>query len=98
SSLIFNAYMKIPLQLVILLMVVLVFLFYQFEKAPLVFHRGEQARLASGPAASEYQQLQLRYDHAYEHRRAAALALAGGQSASGNQALTARYQAAQSEL
>ncbi|AHG89295.1 Na+/solute symporter [Gemmatirosa kalamazoonensis] len=75
NSLLISAYWKIPLQAMILLIGVLVFVFYQFEPSPMLFnpahaHRAQQA----APAA--YGALQARYDAALGARRAAADALA----------------------
>jgi SSS family solute:Na+ symporter len=50
-GLMFNALFKIPMQLFILLLGVLIFVFYQFERPPVVFNRTawSQAAVASGP-------------------------------------------------
>jgi len=71
-SLLVSAYWKIPLQIVVLLVGVLVFAFYVFNRPPLLFSATEQERLVSGAAAPAYASLQEEFDTAYENRRRAA--------------------------
>jgi len=84
-SLIFNAFLKVPMQFLILVIGVLLFVFYHFERPPLTFNRADQAMLAS-KAGGELRVLEKNYEGAFEERRAAALALAqagaGGEAAS----------------
>jgi Na+/proline symporter len=68
-SLLFNAVAKIPMQFLILLTGAMVFVFYSFEKPPIVFNPVELQRLESQP---EYSDLARRYDAAYAERRDAA--------------------------
>lgn len=68
-SLLFNAVAKVPMQFLILLTGALVFVFYTFEKPPVIFNPTEYARLQGTP---EYAELSARYDSAWEGRRAAA--------------------------
>jgi SSS family transporter len=68
-SLLFNAVAKVPMQFVILLTGAIVFVFYTFEKPPVVFDPAEHARLQAAP---EYADLATRYDAAWGTRRAAA--------------------------
>jgi len=49
-----SAYVKIPLQLLILGTGVLVFVFYLFEAPPIVFNRVYDAQIAAGAYAGEY--------------------------------------------
>jgi solute:Na+ symporter, SSS family len=61
TSLLISAYWKIPLQALVLLVGVLVFVFYQFHKQPLLFNPAHERRvLAVAPA--EYRALQARFD------------------------------------
>src|SRR3977135_961021 len=71
-SLLMSAYVKIPLQLLILTSGVLVFVFYLFQTPPLVFNRAHDARVAASPQASEYAALEKDFDAAIAVRRAAA--------------------------
>ncbi|HEX6323781.1 MAG TPA: sodium:solute symporter [Vicinamibacterales bacterium] len=80
SSLLMSAYVKIPLQVLILLTGVLVFCFYLYTPPPMLFNPKHQAVLESGPAASEYQALQGEFAGAFERRRDAARAVAANRS------------------
>ncbi|MGH9884842.1 MAG: sodium:solute symporter family transporter, partial [bacterium] len=61
SSLLMSAYWKIPLQALVLLVGVLVFVFYQFHKQPLLFNPAqERAVRAAAPAL--YSELEAEFD------------------------------------
>lgn len=77
SSLLMSAFVKIPMQVLILFIGVLVFLFYQFVQPPLLFKADDRARIAGQPA---YQQLEREFGQAFDSRRQAALALAEGEA------------------
>ncbi|HET7217194.1 MAG TPA: hypothetical protein VFJ02_04070, partial [Vicinamibacterales bacterium] len=51
-SLLMSAYWKIPLQVLVLLLGVLVYVFYVFTPPPLIFSSAQVERLRNGPAAS----------------------------------------------
>jgi SSS family transporter len=73
SSLLMSAYWKIPLQALVLLVGVLVFVFYQFQAPPLLYNPAHERRvLEAQPAA--YQTLATRYGAALAERQTAALA------------------------
>jgi hypothetical protein len=72
DSLLMSAHWKIPLQLVVLLLGVLVFAFHTFTRPPLVFDPSAEARVAASPQAAEYAALTGEYDGAFAARRAAA--------------------------
>jgi solute:Na+ symporter, SSS family len=76
SSLLMSAYWKIPLQVIVLLVGVLVFAFYTFNQAPLIFSSGAESRLRAGPEAGAYRALESEYQTAFAARRAAAIELA----------------------
>src|SRR5437773_7160104 len=57
-SLLMSAFVKIPLQLLILGSGVLVFVFYLFQTPPMLFNRTYDARVAAGPHATEYAALE----------------------------------------
>jgi Na+/proline symporter len=70
-SLLFNGVAKVPMQFFILLIGVVVFAFYTFEKPPVLFRAADLQRIeASGP---EYAPIARRYDAAFERRKQAAL-------------------------
>jgi SSS family solute:Na+ symporter len=72
SSLMMSAYVKIPLQLLVLTTGVLVFVFYVFETPPLLFNRAYDAQVAAGPQAAEYAALERQFGEAIDARRQAA--------------------------
>jgi solute:Na+ symporter, SSS family len=81
ESLLLSAYWKIPLQALVLLVGVFVFLFYTFTPPPLLFNRGHDRELREGPGAAEFQQLESRFASAAEARRTAGLAFAQADTA-----------------
>ena len=70
-SLLMSAFVKIPLQLLILITGVLVFVFYVFQTPPMLFNRVHDARVAAGPYAAQYQSLQQEFDQEFAARKAA---------------------------
>jgi len=87
QSLFMSAFVKIPLQALILLTGVLMFVFFLFNKGPMLFNRAPLDQVANGPRAAEYQALEQEYDRAFEARRAAAMALATSTSSASETAL-----------
>ncbi|MGE5834714.1 MAG: sodium:solute symporter [Acidobacteriota bacterium] len=75
-SLLMSAYWKIPLQVLVLILGVLVFVFYIFHPPPMLFSSVETERMRTGPAAPAYAALQKEFDAAFETRRGAAANLA----------------------
>jgi Na+/proline symporter len=71
-SLMMSAYVKIPLQLLILGSGVLVFVFYLFQTPPLLFNRAHDAQIASSGYAGDYAALQRSFDAEIAVRRGAA--------------------------
>lgn len=72
-SLLFNAFLKVPMQFMILLTGVLVFVFYHFAAPPLLWNRSEQGRLSEILRPSELTDLQERFVEAHAERQRAAL-------------------------
>lgn len=72
DSLLMSAYVKIPLQLLILGTGVLVFVFYLFQTPPMLFNRAYDAQVAAGPHAAEYAALEQNFNTAIDERREAA--------------------------
>jgi SSS family transporter len=90
SSLLMSAYWKIPLQALVLLVGVLVFVFYVFERPPLLYNPvHDRAVREALPGA--YAQLQQRYDEELKGRATAALVVASAQGR-GDEALGAGAQ------
>jgi solute:Na+ symporter, SSS family len=72
QGLMISAYVKIPLQLLILGTGVLVFVFYLFQTPPLLFNRVYDAEVAASPYAADYAALQRQFDQETAVRRAGA--------------------------
>jgi Na+/proline symporter len=60
-GLLMNGLLKVPMQFLILLVGVLVFVFYQFNPAPVFFNKQESERLRSGTLASEFRALEAQH-------------------------------------
>ena len=71
TSILMSAFLKIPMQFLILLVGVLVFVFYQFATPPMVFNAVEAGKIAQ---TAEYSNLQKDFDNAHAARKVAALA------------------------
>ncbi len=71
TSLLVSAYWKIPLQALVLLVGVLVFVFYQFQRPPLLFNP-EQEKVVVRERGAEYARLEASYADALARREAAA--------------------------
>jgi SSS family transporter len=71
TSLLMSAFLKIPMQFMILLVGVLVFVFYQFATPPMIFNPVEAQKIKNAP---QYQQLQKDFEMAHSSRESAALA------------------------
>jgi solute:Na+ symporter, SSS family len=69
QGLMISAYVKIPLQLLILGTGVFVFVFYVFHKPPMLFNRVYDERVAASAVAGDYAALQRQFDAAVEERR-----------------------------
>jgi SSS family solute:Na+ symporter len=76
QSLFVSAFVKIPLQALILLTGVLVFVFFLFNKGPMLFNSAPLEQVRAGAHGAEYQALEQEYDRSFEVRRDAATALA----------------------
>jgi SSS family solute:Na+ symporter len=81
SSLLMSAYWKIPLQALVLLVGVGVFVYYQFVRPPLLYNPAHEAAVVAARGA-EYDDLQRRYAEAFTLREEAALAVADASGSS----------------
>jgi Na+/proline symporter len=70
TSLLMSAFLKIPMQFFILLIGIMVFVFYQFQKPPMIFINQDAERVAQ---TQEYQGVASKYDTAFETRKQSAL-------------------------
>lgn len=74
-SLIFNAFVKVPMQFFILSIGVLLFVFYHFEQPPLVFNNAEVQVVMESPRADDYRALEVEQTQIHGERRAATMEL-----------------------
>ena len=89
SSLLMSAYWKIPLQALVLLVGILVFVFYQFQAPPLLYNPAHEAQVRAERGV-EFDALEARYAQAFTQREAAALQAAQApESAAGAAAMDA---------
>ena len=88
SSLLMSAYWKIPLQALVLLIGVLVFVFYLFQAPPLLFNPAHQASVRAA-APAELQRLEDRYAERGLIRRFAAQAISTADGPAARAAFTA---------
>jgi Na+/proline symporter len=70
TSLLMSAFIKIPMQVLILFIGVMVFVFYQFNQPPMIFKADDRAKVEQ---SAEYQRLQEEYTRAFEIQRREAL-------------------------
>jgi len=80
-SLIFNAFLKVPMQVLILSIGVLLFVFYHFERPPLVFSPAEVAAVEESELAADYRALEDEQVRLHAQRRTATLDLLEDRSA-----------------
>jgi Na+(H+)/acetate symporter ActP len=75
-----SAYFKIPLQALVLLTGVLMFVFYLFNQPPMLFNPKHGDAIRQSARAPEYQALEAEFSAAFADRRAASTALAASPS------------------
>jgi Na+/proline symporter len=95
-SLLFNAFLKVPMQFLILLTGVLVFVFYHFHAPPVLWDSVALGRLRQSAPAPELSAVEARYARAVEARRLAAEAFVTAHRQGGGSA--APYLAASREM
>jgi Na+/proline symporter len=69
-GLIMNGLLKIPMQFLILLIGVLIFAFYQFNRPPMFFNGYEVKQVKQSSYAGQYNDLENQYTAAFEQRKA----------------------------
>lgn len=74
-SLIFNAFLKVPMQFVILCIGVLLFVFYHFERPPLIFNTAEVVLVEKSSRQQEFSELSSRHNSLHDLRKESILAL-----------------------
>jgi Na+/proline symporter len=83
-SLIFNAFLKVPMQFFILSIGVLLFVFYHFERPPLIFNPAEVAVVETSVRAAEWDRLEEEQVRMHGLRRDATLELLAARDAGAN--------------
>lgn len=68
-ALLMNGLVKIPMQFLILLIGVLVFTFYQYNKAPLFFNNYELNKLEQSPYTAELNEIKIAYNQSFEAKK-----------------------------
>jgi len=87
NSLLMSAYWKIPLQALVLIVGVLMFVFYVFTPSPMLFNPVHERAMREGPGAIEYGALERRHEEITASRAAAAAGIARAESAGDAQML-----------
>jgi len=96
TSLLMSAFIKIPMQFLILLIGVMVFVFYQFVQPPMIFKADDRAKIQQ---SAEYQRLDAEYRRAFASRQQAAIAFANaGEQGDISAAAKQSYAAANAEI
>ncbi len=80
GSLLMSAFWKIPLQVLVLMVGVLMFVFFLFNQGPILFKNTYLPAVQSSPRAAEYAGLDREYTQAFENRKLAARAMAASQA------------------
>ena len=86
SSLLMSAYWKIPLQALVLLVGVLMFLFYVFVPGPMLFNTVHEQEIREGARAADYAALEERFEEVSAARLQAGTAVAAAESSGNEQA------------
>jgi Na+/proline symporter len=97
-SLLMSAFVKIPLQALVLLTGVLVFVFYLFNQPPMLFNRVHAETVERSARAGEYRALEAEFTRAFEARRAAAETLAAAAAATERTAAKTAFTATNAEI
>ena len=92
GSLLMSAYWKIPLQALVLLVGVFLFLFYTFAPQPLIFDSRTDRAMRDGPQAGEYLALEQQFGEATASRSAAASVMTRARAAGDSAQLAAAGQ------
>lgn len=85
TSLLMSAYWKIPLQALVLIIGVLVFVFYIFQPPPLLFNPAHESSVRA-QAGEEYALLEAEFEQAWSARQQAARDLAAAATPAGGEA------------
>jgi SSS family transporter len=89
TSLFMSAYWKIPLQALVMIIGVLMFVFYLFTPPPMLFNTVHESRVRESPRAAEYVALEQKFLAAVNARRGAAQQLADAERGGDRAAIVA---------
>ncbi|MBM3807146.1 MAG: sodium:solute symporter [Acidimicrobiia bacterium] len=89
TSLFMSAYWKIPLQALVMIIGVLMFVFYLFTPPPMLFNRSHDDRVRASARAGDYAVLEQRFTAATSERGIAAQALANAKRSGDSAAIAA---------
>jgi Na+/proline symporter len=92
SSLLMSAYWKIPLQALVLIVGVLMFVFYVFTPAPMLFNRVHEREMTEGARATEYRTLEQQFEASSASRNAAAAGMVRAEASGDSELLEAASQ------
>src|SRR5688500_3823975 len=92
NSLLMSAYWKIPLQALVLIVGVLMFVFYVFTPAPMLFNPVHEREMTEGPRSSEYRALERQFEEISASRNAAAAGMARAEASGDSELLDAAGQ------
>lgn len=68
-GLLFNGFIKIPMQFLVLLIGTMVFIFYQFQQPPIFFNRIEIQKIYESESAQEFKNLEKEYAQAFGQKK-----------------------------
>lgn len=91
DSLMMSAFVKIPLQALVVLTGVLVFVFYLFQQPPLLFNKVHAEKVENSARAAEFKQLESEFATAFAVRKTAAAALAGAADGTAEESARATF-------
>jgi SSS family solute:Na+ symporter len=89
-GLLMNGLVKIPMQFLILLIGVLVFTFYQYNKAPLFFNSYELNKLEKSPYQAELNKIKAAHNQIFERKKLAVIKLEGALTANNEREINAQ--------
>lgn len=88
-GLLFNGFVKIPMQFLVLSVGVMVFVFYQYTKPPLYFNKANRAKIEGTAQEADFKRLEAQADSLFVIKQTVLNDFAAGLK-SGNEALTGR--------
>jgi solute:Na+ symporter, SSS family len=97
-SLLMSAYFKIPLQVIVLLTGVLLFVFYLFNQPPMLFNTEHAAAVEKSARAADFEALNVEFLRTFNARRDAAAALASASDEVSRQSARDAFRAANASL